>query len=89
MSSVEREQLVRDIVDVIVTSVNLRHVDKSQIQEETSLAVNGLNLDSLDMLEVVVGVEQKFNVKIVDAEEGKRVLRTIGTIADFVQKRDA
>jgi acyl carrier protein len=77
-------QLIGQVIDVIVDAVNLRHVDKSTIGPETSLTQGGLGLDSVDILEVVVAVEQKFGVKVKDAESGKANFQTIGTIANFV-----
>jgi len=83
----ERSQLVPEIVDLIVEAVNLRHKDKTQITESTALTGTGLELDSLDILEIVVAVEKRFGVKISSADEGKQVFQTIGTIADFVQSK--
>ena len=88
-ASVDRVTLVRDIAQTIVEAVNLRHKNLDDITGETALMGAGLELDSLDMLEVVVAVETRFGVKIADADEGKRVFRTIGTIAEFVEAKDA
>ena len=78
-------QLVKQVADVIVEAVNLHHIDRSTIGPDTSLGDTGLCLDSVDVLEVVVAVEQKFGVKVADAESGKTHFRTIGSIAQFVQ----
>ncbi len=88
-ATVDRGTLVRDIAQTIVEAVNLRHKNLNDIHADTALMGAGLELDSLDMLEVVVAVETRFGVKIADAEEGKRVFRTIGTIAEFVEAKDA
>ena len=80
-------QLVGQVIDVIVDAVNLHHIDRTSIGPDTSLAQGGLGLDSVDILEVVVAIEQKFGVKVVDAESGKLNFRTIGTIASFVQAK--
>lgn len=78
-------QLVNDIKNLIITSVNLHHVDPATINENTSLREGGLELDSVDILEVVVGIEQKYGVKVNDADVGKKYFRTIGTIAELVE----
>lgn len=88
-ASVDRAALVRNIAETIVEAVNLRHKNLDEITGETALMGSGLELDSLDMLEVVVAVENRFGVKVADAEQGKRVFRTIGTIAEFVEAKDA
>ena len=78
------KQLVNDIIQLILTSVNLQHLDAANISEETSLMAGGLDLDSVDVLEVVVAVEHKFGVKVKDVDDGRHIFKTIGTIADFV-----
>jgi acyl carrier protein len=49
----------------------------------------GLELDSVDMLEVIVAVEQHFGVKVADAETGKKYFRTLGGITEFVKAHRA
>lgn len=81
--------VLNDVVEVIRNSVNLHHMDPSRFSAETSLREGGLELDSVDILEVIVAVEHKFGVKVDDAEMGKKYFRTIGTIADLVQSKHA
>jgi acyl carrier protein len=78
-------KLVNDVKSLIITSVNLHHMDPNTINDETSLREGGLELDSVDILEVVVAVEQQYGVKINDADVGKKYFRTIGTIADYLE----
>lgn len=94
MLTTDREGLVREIADVIVDAVNLRHKNKDDMRSDTPLMAltpeeGGLGLDSLDMLEVVVAIEQRYGVKIQDPDEGKRVFRTLGSIADFLHAKNA
>lgn len=77
--------LLRDIAILVVGAVNLHHIDPNTLVAETSLRESGLELDSVDMLEVIVAVEQKFGVKVADAETGKKYFRTLGGIAEFVK----
>jgi len=79
------QQLVIEIKTLIVNAVGLHHVKLSDIQAETSLREGGLGLDSVDLLEVVVVIEQQYGFKVNDAETGKKYFRTIGTIAEWVQ----
>jgi acyl carrier protein len=80
-------KLVNDLKTLIITSVNLHHMDPNAINDETSLRDGGLELDSVDILEVVVAVEQTYGVKINDADVGKKYFRTIGTIADYLESQ--
>ncbi len=80
----DKDALLVEVVDLIVDSLNLHFVDKSEIRPDTQLAGEGLGLDSIDILEIVVGVEKRYNVKIQSAEEGKKVFATVGSILDFI-----
>jgi acyl carrier protein len=84
-----REALIKDIVDLVFTSVNLRHKNRDEVSADTPLVESGLNLDSLDILEIVVAIENRYQVKITDGAEGRRIFQNIGTIADFVQAKTA
>ncbi|HMN68958.1 MAG TPA: phosphopantetheine-binding protein [Bdellovibrionales bacterium] len=75
---------LNEVVNVIRNSVNLHHLEPSRFTPETSLREGGLELDSVDILEVIVAIEHHFGVKVEDAETGKKYFRTVGTIADFV-----
>lgn len=77
-----------EVISVIRNSVNLHHLEASRFTPETSLREGGLELDSVDILEIIVAVEHHFKVKVNDAEMGKRYFRTLGTITELVQSRN-
>lgn len=81
----EKNGLVNEVVDVIVNAVNLHHLQPESVTAETSLRDGGLELDSIDILEVVVAIEHHFGVKVGDAEVAREHFRTIGKIAEYVQ----
>lgn len=81
------EKIFDEILELIIQSVNLHHVDRAHISRDTFLGKGGLNLDSVDILEVVVAIEQKYGMTIRNAEEGSKYFRTIGTIVDFVSNK--
>ena len=83
----ENRNLEGELVDLILDSVNLRHKDRSQITRSTTLVGDGLGLDSLDILEIVVAVEKKYGIKVEGSEEGKMIFKNIGTLSDFVQNK--
>lgn len=58
-------------------------VDKSELSRETSF-VNDLNADSLDTVELVMELEDEFDLTIPDEEAEK--LRTVGEAIDYIQK---
>jgi acyl carrier protein len=80
----EKDKLVQELATLVIEAVNLRHISPETLNMETSFGTGGLNLDSVDILEVIITLEQKYGVKIPDAEMGKIHLRTLGTLADFI-----
>ena len=83
----DRESLISDLRSLIVNSVNLHHLKMDEIKADTPLGSSGLNLDSVDILEVVVAVEQRYKIKVQDAELGRKYFGTIGGIADFITEQ--
>jgi acyl carrier protein len=82
-----RAELVEEVKTLILDAVQMKHVDRATIHADTSLRNGGLELDSVDILEVVIAIEQRYQVKVDDAEAGRAHFRTIGTIADFVESQ--
>lgn len=81
----ERNALISEIKDLIINAVGLHHVKPEQLSAETSLMTGGLELDSVDILEIVVVIEQQYGIKVSSAEMGAKYFRNIGTIADLIQ----
>ena len=79
--------VLNEVISVVRNSVNLHHLEPSRFTSETSLRDGGLELDSVDILEIIVAVEHHFGVKVEDAETGKKYFRTLGSIAELVQTR--
>jgi acyl carrier protein len=83
----ERKQLVQELKSLIFESVNLKHRNPNEVNESTSLMGHGLELDSIDILEIVVAVENRYHITIKEGEQGKLAFRTVGSIADFVESQ--
>lgn len=80
----KRQALFTEVRDLIIRAVNLHHLDPNTVKPETPLIGGGLNLDSVDILEVVVSIEQKYKVKVGDAEVGRKYFGNIDGIVDFL-----
>ncbi len=78
--------LFQEVVDTVLTAANMKHVDPKQLTLETSLGRDGLNVDSIEMLEIVIAFEQKFGVKLKSPEEGPKKFQTLGTALSFVKE---
>lgn len=77
------DTLKEEIKRAIVESLRLP-IPVEEIGDATSLYGEGLGLDSIDVLELVLEMERRFGVSIIDDETGQRVLRSVDTIADFI-----
>jgi acyl carrier protein len=76
-------KLKDEIKQAIVRSLRLP-IAPEEIGDSTPLFGEGLGLDSIDVLELVLELERAFGVSITDEETGARVLRSVDTIADFL-----
>jgi acyl carrier protein len=82
------ETLKPRIKELIVKSLRLP-MQPSQIADDIPLFREGLGLDSIDALELVLEIERQFGVTIGDEHLGKRVLRSVDSIAEFIQEQTA
>ncbi len=78
--------VTRDLSELIVKVGNLRHLKPEQIELDQPLYREGLGLDSIDLLELVVHVERKFGLKIRNDDEGRVALKSLRTLADVTHR---
>ncbi len=77
----ERAEVLKIIKTDLITRLNLPY-EPEDLHEDISLLGSGLGLDSLDALEVILGIEHSFDVKV--EEDNISILRSINSIADYV-----
>ncbi len=70
----------------LVKTLDLQDVNPDEIADDEPLFGDGLGLDSIDVLEIVVMIEQDFGIKIDNKELGQEVLRSVSTLADYIEK---
>ena len=80
--------LKAQIKELIVERLKLE-VAPASISDAQPLFGDGLGLDSIDALELVLGIEQKYGVKIEDEEMGEQALSSVNALADFVAAKRA
>jgi acyl carrier protein len=79
-----KEDLISRIKDLIIQRLKLIEMTPEMIDTDAPLFGEGLGLDSIDALELVLGLEKEFGVIIPDAEVGKKVFQSVRTIAQYV-----
>ncbi|MCR5258851.1 MAG: acyl carrier protein [Desulfovibrio sp.] len=74
-----------DLRHTLVESLSLEGVEPESIADDTPLfGPDGLNLDSLDAVELVVVLEKRYGVKVANAQEARKHFTNISTLADFI-----
>jgi acyl carrier protein len=82
------DTLKAEIKQSIVRSLRLP-IQPEEIGDATPLFGDGLGLDSIDVLELVLELERSFGVSIGDEKTGMTVLKSVDTIADFIASERA
>jgi acyl carrier protein len=84
-----RQELASQVKDLIVQRLKL-DIEPKTIEDGAPLFGEGLGLDSIDALELVLGLEQEFHIKVEDEEVGVKAFASVDALCDFIeQKRTA
>ena len=73
----------------LIDHLNLEDLSIEDIKDDTPLFGDGLGLDSIDALEIIVMLDNKFNVKISDPEEGAKIFQSVNTLAEFIENQNS
>jgi acyl carrier protein len=71
----------------IIESLDLQDITPAQIDDDAPLFGAGLDLDSIDALELVVMLEKHYGIVIKDIEEGRPAFKSVRALADFISAR--
>jgi len=78
-------EFVDELKSKIVETLGLKEVNPEDLTEDTFFFDDGLGLDSIDILELAVLVEEDYGVVIDNKELGEKVFITIGTLAEYIK----
>ena len=82
----EMSQTTEKLKEIMVERLKLM-IDISQIHEDTFLfGAEGLNLDSIDILELIIAIKKEFGVEIMDKEVAQKVFTTVNAVAEYIDK---
>jgi acyl carrier protein len=81
--------LKQELKAFIVQRLRLSDVSPDSIGDADPLFGGGLDLDSVDLLDLVVGVEKEYGIRIGSAAEGKEILASVNALADHIARKRA
>lgn len=86
MTAEETKLLKTEIKELIIQTLNIKNILAEQVPDSVPLfsAENVLNLDSIDGIELVMAVQEKYQVRIADQNVARYVIESIDSIAEFV-----
>ena len=79
------QELIEKLKQQIIETLNLEDLAPSDIDANDPLfGDEGIGLDSIDALELIVLMNKEYNIQIADPEEGKNVFYSVKTMADYI-----
>ena len=79
-------ETVEKLRDLFITRLKLEVAPEEITEEKQLFGPDGLDLDSIDVLELVVGIKKEFGVEIADRQVAEKVFITVGTVARFIDE---
>lgn len=77
--------LIDQLKGEIIEQLNLEDVKKEDIKEDAPLFGEGLGLDSIDALELIVLLEKNYGIKVANPAEGKKIFQSVRTLANYIR----
>ena len=79
----------QELKEKIIKELFLEDITPEDIDDNAPLFGEGLGLDSLDAVELVVVIQKHFNVEIKDMDEGRVAFESVNSLASFIEERQA
>lgn len=80
------DELIAKLKTEIIEVLNLEDISPEEIDPEAPLFGDGLGLDSIDALELIVLLERNYGIKIQDPKDGRKIFYSVKTMAEFIQQ---
>ena len=80
------DELILELKKEIISALNLEGMQPDDIDENAPLFQGGLDLDSIDALEIIVLLDKHYGIKLNDPRQSKEIFTSVASIADYVSK---
>lgn len=78
------EQLINQLKAEIIEVLNLEELTPADIDANAPLFGDGLGLDSIDALELIVLMEKNYGIRLTDPAQGKEIFKSVASMAQYV-----
>ncbi len=78
------EALKQELKAKIITALNLEHISVEEFDDNETLFGDGIGLDSIDALELIVLLDKDYGIKLTDPKEGKTIFQSVETMANYI-----
>jgi len=78
------EELILNLKKQLIEALNLEEVTPEQIDTNAPLFGDGLGLDSIDALEIILILEKHYGIKLDDPKEGSKIFYSVQTLDDYI-----
>lgn len=78
------EELIPQLQKLIIKQLNLEVVTLETFDPNMPLFGEGLGLDSIDAIELIVLLDKNYGIKIGDSKEGRKVFQSVRTMAEYI-----
>ena len=86
LNNTKMDELIYTLKQQIIEALNLEDMTPEDIDENASLFGEGLGLDSIDALELIVLMEKNYGIKLQDPSMGKEIFKSVAVMADYISK---
>jgi acyl carrier protein len=80
------EQLIEQLKSQIIEALNFEDLTPADIETDAPLFGEGLGLDSIDALELIMLMDREYGIKLADPKQGKQIFRSVRTMAEYIQE---
>ncbi len=77
--------LIEKLKTELIEQLNLEDMEPDEIDADAALFGDGMGLDSIDALEIIVLLEKEYDIKISDPREGKDIMYSLNSLAKFIE----